>query len=198
MKSEKTEDRRVRKTKHALQKGFAELLAEKEIQKITVKELTEKVDVHRGTFYAHYEDIYDLYRSIEDRVINEIKTLLSNDFPEGLKGLTSFYKLLFSYLCDNKQICRFLFQGSANNSFINTLNDLFLESCLDSWNEEYEIDKLGNEIEYYAQFYLSGSFAIISKWVVSDFKYPIEKLIFMLSEIDMNFGEIFKLKSNDV
>ena len=47
------EDRRVRKTKKALRESLAELLAEKSIQYISVRELTDKADVHRSTFYAN-------------------------------------------------------------------------------------------------------------------------------------------------
>jgi len=61
MDIEQKEDRRVRKTKKALREGLAELLTQKSIQKITVRELTDKVDIHRSTFYANYEDIYDLF-----------------------------------------------------------------------------------------------------------------------------------------
>ena len=54
------EDKRVRKTKRALRLGLAELLAEKSIQNITVKELSDKVEINRSTFYANFTDIYDL------------------------------------------------------------------------------------------------------------------------------------------
>jgi AcrR family transcriptional regulator len=191
MRNQNLEDRRVRKTKRALETGLVELLAEKEIQKVTVRELTEKVDIHRGTFYAHYADIYALYASIEERVISEISELLSKDYQESFKG---FYQLLFDYLLDNKQICRFLFQGNANNTFMNKLIELFLQSCLASWSEEYHTDRQSEEIEYYARFYLSGGFAIINKWVESEFSYAVEALISMLSEIDISFGKIFKSK----
>ena len=70
------EDRRVRKTKKALREGLAELLVEKSLQNITVRELTDKVDVHRSTFYANFEDIYDLYNQMEDVVIQEISDIL--------------------------------------------------------------------------------------------------------------------------
>jgi len=192
MKTEKKEDRRIRKTKQALQKGLAELLTEKQIQKITIKELTERVDVHRGTFYVHYEDIYDLYHSIETRVISEIEDLLSKDYPFGYKGLTLFYELLFSYLLEHKEICRSLFEGHVNYTFIQTLKKLFLNACLDDWHEEYGIDKQSEEIKNYASFYLAGSFFIISEWVENNFNYPVEKLILMLSEIDISFGKMFK------
>ena len=40
--NEKTEDRRTRKTKKAICDAFAELLTEKELHRITVKEIIDK------------------------------------------------------------------------------------------------------------------------------------------------------------
>ena len=61
---ENKEDRRVRKTKKALREGLIELLNEKSIQSITVRELTDKVDIHRSTFYANFKDVYELYNHV--------------------------------------------------------------------------------------------------------------------------------------
>ena len=48
-----TQDRRVRRTRMRLQQAMLELLKEKDARSITVRELTERADVNRGTFYAH-------------------------------------------------------------------------------------------------------------------------------------------------
>ncbi|WP_303754711.1 TetR/AcrR family transcriptional regulator [Enterococcus sp. S86.2] len=64
-------DRRVRRTKKVLQESLAVLFNEKKLENITIRELTDYADVHRSTFYAHYEDIYALYTEIEDSVIEQ-------------------------------------------------------------------------------------------------------------------------------
>ena len=45
---EKTVDRRVRKTKNQLRQGLARLMLKKSLKEITVKELTDLVDMNRG------------------------------------------------------------------------------------------------------------------------------------------------------
>ena len=54
------EDRRVRKTKTAIKNAFIQLLEEKDLEKITIQNITQLADVNRGTFYLHYEDKYIL------------------------------------------------------------------------------------------------------------------------------------------
>lgn len=48
-------DRRKRKTREAIFGAFAELLAEKHVNQITVGEIIARADVGRATFYAHFE-----------------------------------------------------------------------------------------------------------------------------------------------
>ena len=44
------QDRRVRRTKARLRQALTELLREKDLRSITVRELTDRADVNRGTF----------------------------------------------------------------------------------------------------------------------------------------------------
>ena len=56
----KTEDRRIRKTKQAIQSSLYRLLRKKDLREIRVKELAECADINRGTFYRYYEDVGDI------------------------------------------------------------------------------------------------------------------------------------------
>ena len=48
-----------------------ELLREKVISSITIKELCQKADINRSTFYSHYRDQFDLLQHIEDEILLE-------------------------------------------------------------------------------------------------------------------------------
>lgn len=58
-------DRRVRKTQSAIKKAFIQLLKQKDLDHITIHDITEAADINRGTFYLHYEDKYDLLEKME-------------------------------------------------------------------------------------------------------------------------------------
>ncbi|WP_217593164.1 TetR/AcrR family transcriptional regulator [Cohnella sp. GbtcB17] len=60
-------DRRARRTVRLLKQSFRELVEEKGFDAVTVRDIAERADVNRGTFYAHFPDKYSLL----DLVIRE-------------------------------------------------------------------------------------------------------------------------------
>jgi AcrR family transcriptional regulator len=54
--SEPPTDRRVRRTRELLRRALLELILEKGYDRITVRDILDRADVGRSTFYAHYRD----------------------------------------------------------------------------------------------------------------------------------------------
>ena len=79
MRKVKQDNRSTRRTRAAIREALSDMLAVKPIGKITVQELIDKANICRTTFYAHYEDIYDLLFEVENDILSEIR--------EGLEGL---------------------------------------------------------------------------------------------------------------
>ena len=77
-------DIRVKRTKKLIRQGLVELSATKRINKITVKELTDYIEINRGTFYLHYKDVYDLVESLENDLYEEFDKKLSSYTSDAL------------------------------------------------------------------------------------------------------------------
>lgn len=69
--SEKRVDPRVMRTRSLLEQAFIELLDEKGFQNITIQDIASRATVNRATFYAHFEDKFDLLDSYIRRRFNE-------------------------------------------------------------------------------------------------------------------------------
>ena len=66
------EDLRVRRTKLAIKNAFLDLLEQKPLDDITIKEITEWAFCNRNTFYLHYEDKYDLLKKLCKDVMDSL------------------------------------------------------------------------------------------------------------------------------
>ena len=67
-----------RKTRELIKKAFAEEIEEKgELKRVSITTLVKKADITRGTFYSHYDNIYDVARDIQNETID---VLFSNKF----------------------------------------------------------------------------------------------------------------------
>lgn len=79
-------------TKEMITKAFIQLLNEKPLHRITIKDIAEDCDINRNTFYYYYPDIYALLSEIFEnelqRVIDEYNNTLS--WEEGFLLATSF------------------------------------------------------------------------------------------------------------
>ena len=58
-------DLRYSRTDRLLQEAFLELLKVKSVDRITIRDLTERAGINRCTFYHHYQDIYDLLEQMK-------------------------------------------------------------------------------------------------------------------------------------
>src|SRR5438128_8199273 len=58
--STKKVDPRVKRTRQLLQQAFNELMQEKGFSAISIQDIAERATVNRATFYAHFEDKYQL------------------------------------------------------------------------------------------------------------------------------------------
>ena len=106
-------DQRVRITKIMIRDAYIKLLAEKDIQHITVRELCETAHINRGTFYSHYIDIYDL-TSKTTRLVNKIKHIdqvFYNDYfaknvDVSLKNYAKTYGEYYQYKINDLNLMR--------------------------------------------------------------------------------------------
>lgn len=175
-------DRRIRKTKAQLKKGLAELLKEKGIKEITVKELTEKVDINRSTFYLHYCDIYDMMEKTENELVEKIEQLVEAH-PVSPFGENSFPFIedIFSILSENREICAALLGPNGDIAFLHRIEAILSEHSLKILHDTFP-EKMG-DLKYSYSFCLSGCVGLIKTWLSGQYEESpqhMAKLTFQL------------------
>ena len=80
-------DLRVIRTKTAIRNAFVELIEEKGFDAITVKDITTKANINRGTFYTHYLDKFDLMTRCQEEIMHEMSSIAKRNFRKLLRIL---------------------------------------------------------------------------------------------------------------
>lgn len=79
-------------TERAIREAFVEVLNEKPLSKITVRDIADRCGVNRNTFYYHYQDVLDLVEQLCenecDKVISQYPEI--NSIEECIEALTRF------------------------------------------------------------------------------------------------------------
>lgn len=179
--AEKKTDRRTLKTRKAVFEVLAGLLAEKELRNITVQELSDKVDIHRVTFYKHFMDIYDVYEQLENAILSDLGLMITE---YGAKTTFEFYGAVFRYIKDNPSYFKMIFSPHTTSmlylkvqKMVEGLNRLI-------WAERFDLDMNDRRVGCAIHYHSNGCLALIAGWVMSDFALPEEFIVEMLSGLD--------------
>ncbi len=95
-------DRRIKRTKTNIYTALTALLFERDIRNITVKELCEKADVNKSTFYLHFMDIYDCKAQWQNEMFDEILSLVQDlSLDKVAKNPQIYIHAVVSYFEEN-------------------------------------------------------------------------------------------------
>lgn len=180
-----------------LAESFKELAVQKPIEKITIKEITDKAGVIRPTFYNHFQDKYELLEWIvQDELIRPLQELISDGmFKEGvIRALKNMQKEKGFYTSAAKLEGQNSFPEILKSEISKLLMD---QVCVESVNAEIPYNWLTPKrvADSYAEFM---DFIIVD-WVKDGMAIPAEELVdtvlFLLSHstIDL-FAKVWKKK----
>ncbi len=108
-------DLRVQKTRRSIINAFLELRAKKALEKITVKELCEKAEINKATFYLHFKDIYDLSDFLENEIAQKAAASIASDVP--LKAGEMAKRMCLAYT-DQQSLIDIVFSGKQAGDFV--------------------------------------------------------------------------------
>ena len=138
-KVQKPVDRRVLKTKRAIRNAFAKLMVEKDINDITVMELSETADINRKTFYNYYSGVYQVVEDIENDIISSYERLLGDvQFRESMNAPYQLFERFSQLINMDPEFFGYLLTMNGNIALISagwdpglfSLNRLYASAVL--------------------------------------------------------------------
>jgi len=133
------EYRNAIRSRKQIRLAFANLLAEKgSINKISVKEIVERADISKSTFYAHYTDLDALVKEIVVEMINSITDAISNANVDSNFLVEEQLNHIFDMLKEHDEEYKLILKCSYPKEFI----DMYREKL------SFYIDKYPNMALY--------------------------------------------------
>ena len=161
----KKEDRRVRRTKKLLTQALTELLQKKQINEITVTELTDLADMNRGTFYLYYRDIFDMLEKIEAELFRKLDDIAqTHEHGDPKQQVKPILLDLFHFISENQEMCRVLLSPNGDMNFLHRLYEAIRERCYEIWGEQAG-GVIEKEFDYRYSFAVFGCAGMIRAWV---------------------------------
>lgn len=93
----KKEYQSAARSKSAIKDAYLTLMQEKKDEKVFVKEITDKANINRCTFYSHYKDVNQLLIDIHAQLIDEILPIFDDI---SAKTIGEYFDLFFMRLSD--------------------------------------------------------------------------------------------------
>lgn len=154
------DNRRSEYTKKIIYDEFMSLLNEKDLERISVKELCDRCGINRGTFYRYYKDIYDLYEKIE----NQLWQSLSNELKDTVREDEVWLEQILNILRNNKDAVILIIRRRAGGSILNNLWELLEDYALQQIRLNYH-NMNEQEINLAFVFISQGAIALIIEWL---------------------------------
>ena len=180
-------DRRVLKTKRAIRNAFAKLMAEKDINDITIMELAETADINRKTFYNYYSGVYQVVEDIEHDILSSYAELLGGvEFREYMDAPVSLFNRFSQLINMDPEFFGYLLTMNGNISLITRIMRLLQEKTCEVMVAQREVEAYKADIVI--DFVLSGMLSVYQHWFSSDRSVPAEEVSQIIST--MSFGGI--------
>ncbi len=145
-------NKRRQQTRERIESVLMELLQNQELSQITVSDICKGAGINRSTFYANYDDIYDLATTIGRQLEMDVDALYDYDM---VNQVGFHYGDLFRHIYDHQTVYKTYFKLGYDQTQI--LSENHLAPLKLQLSDPY--------LEYRIEFHKAGLNAIIKKWL---------------------------------
>ncbi|MBR2411945.1 MAG: TetR/AcrR family transcriptional regulator [Clostridia bacterium] len=160
----KSSHKNAARSRHLIKQAFAELLNEKDMSKITVTDIVERANISRGTFYAHYLDVYDLYTAIQSNIVETLnETLELLGMENIILDPSKAIRTGIDFLDKNKEYYKLFLTSSHGETLIKRIMTLTEEKFTEVITQILPEEE-AKEYIYHMYYVLGGLRNILLHW----------------------------------
>jgi AcrR family transcriptional regulator len=186
VKDSENNSQKVKETIQKTKEAFIELCVEKKIDKISIKELTAKAGINRSTFYAHFQDIYDL----KNQVLEEFASTMQEkiipiiiEIANGANFTEKSYAVIDLYN-QNRLLFRAFLVTNKDDQLVNAFKAIAVEYLFQRYRHMEKTPPV--YLDYILEYMIAGQLALLAKWVSEDSFIPVEELVVLVKSLNFD------------
>ncbi len=173
-------------TARLMNQAILELLEKKDIEFITVTEITKKAGVNRSTFYLHYDNVYELLEEAVQNLNGEFISSFDLKSPIEINSqndaflITEEYLIPYLEFCKkNKRVLKLVHQKpwlfGQDKVYRKMYNEIFYPAI-----SQFIIKE--SDRVYKLEYFTRGVAAIVHKWLELDCAEEIDELVKIIKD----------------
>lgn len=177
-------DRRQVRTKRRIRDAFMELIMEKPIEKLTIKELAERADIDRKTFYLHYDSIAGLVDELQGELLHKLEdTLGEYDLFQPDFDALGFFRRINALIEEDTEFHRRMITADGYRFFYEKLKKAMKSYIAGHYQQRLARSRASAvKRDLYAEYVTSGIVAVYVEWLRHP-EYDLEAVAEAASEI---------------
>ncbi len=175
-------DRRVQKTRQALQNALIELILEKGYDDVMVQDILDRANVGRSTFYAHYQDKENLlmarFERLQSAFEEHFQMVLAQRSSDTEKVDTRVNLPLFMlhYVENEHELFKALLGKRGSGKYVSHFQNFLLKYTRDIVKTHARAQLSATQFEIVAHYLSSAFLTLLVWWVDSDMPCSVEDL----------------------
>lgn len=173
-------DLRIIKTNNTLYDALINLLKEKTFEEIKVSDICQKALVNRSTFYAHFNDKYELFMSLINSLKESLQTELKSIEENNLKD---YYLKMIEVFLNHIEGKEEIYKSILINNRSSIIMDMLYDTITEDINQKITKNDKDVPNEIFTAYYLGAIVNIGIEWFKNNKKYSKDQMIEYLDKL---------------
>ncbi len=167
------------------------LITEKPLEKITIKELAERADIDRKTFYLHYSSISGVIIEMQEEMLNRLENMVASyDLFQPDFNALALFRDINSIIGEESDLYRRLLVMDRYSFFLDRLKDTLKDYLRTKYRSRLDSTSVSQfKLDLYLEYVTTGVMSIYVYWLKHP-EYCLDEVAEAVSEISYGGGRM--------
>jgi len=174
--------RRVARTKAAIEDAFVQLVLERGYERVAVENISDRADLARATFYAHYPNKEAVLLSVFNRLVEDLMERISYQDGPWNAVRRDAVQTAFRHAADQPDLYRACMSDARTRQAYLSILSRYAEQ-----NFRSRLDALGHQpripVPVMARAFVGAQVAILEAWLAGELDGDAEQLASMALDL---------------